>query len=410
MASRYQKLSPGLYIRKGWGKRQGFYLAAAPAVRLENNERGLLLQHQQQLKHGVKQQGASFFVKQENLPSFLQLIHQLLKERIDDFSIGFRPSILKQLPQDDGVSIATTNKDLENLSGQLKRLTTERKAEVAALKSQLAVKDKEIASLTKDLIRARRQRQQIRIVEMEQSVPEFKKQLAEFQRLIDEGKTLASAKGIKQESLYQDFLKDNFWMFGVQYISMESKQRSGRDTIPDLLLQRTDGFNDVVELENPTDPLFVVKANRPEQSSALKEALAQTMDYLDDYDIGYQEDFYETGLDTYKPKGIIVIGRSGERNTERRRRQLNSYLHGIEIWTYDDLIHNAQQVINLLERGPAKTLASTSPNKLAVQLSRPTSVTTRARQPVSKAKDSAPFKMPKVTKRRQTLKAGVRKK
>jgi hypothetical protein len=410
MASRYQKLSPGLIIRKGSGKRQGFYLAAAPAVRLETNERGLLLQHQQQLKQGVKQQGANFFVKQENLPGFLQLIHQLLKERIDDFSVGFRPFILRQLPQGDGVNIATTNKDLEKLSGQLKRLTTERKSEVATLKSQLALKDKEIATLTKDLTKARRQRQQIRIVEMEQSVPEFKKQLAEFQRLIDEGKALASVKGMKQESLYQDFLKDNFWMFGVQYISMESKQRSGRDTIPDLLLQRTDGFNDVVELENPTDPLFVVKANRSEQSGALKEALAQTMDYLDDYDIGYQEDFYETGLDTYKPKGIIVIGRSGEKSAERRRRQLNSYLHGIEIWTYDDLIHNAQQVINLLERGPSKAVIATPSSKLPVRVVPLSQVPKGDKQVSAKAKNNSPLKAIQATKGRRTLKRIVRKK
>ena len=376
MAERYNTIS-GLRIRKGVDKKKDFYLAASTAVRVEDNEKGLLLQHQQQLKRGVRQQGANFFVKQENLPGFLQLLHQLLRERVDDFSVALRPYILKHLPQPSGVNIAITNKELETLSSRMKRSSSERRAEVTALRTQLALKDKEIASLTKELTKARRQRQQIRIIEMERSVPEFKKKLDEFKRLVDEGKSIAAGRGIKQESLYQEFLEVNFWMFGVQYISVESKRRSGRDTIPDLLLQRTDGFNDVVELENPTDTLLVAKANRFEQSGPLKEALAQTMDYLDDYDVGYQEDFYETGLDTYKPKGIIVIGRSGEKDVERRRRQLNSYLHGIEVWTYDDLMRNAQQVIDLLERGPSKVAQIVLPGKSAVQQSQPAQVSVR---------------------------------
>jgi hypothetical protein len=189
---------------------------------------------------------------------------------------------------------------------------------------------------------------------MERSVPIFKRKLSELKRLLEKGKEVSKKQGKQQESLFQDFLMQNFWMFGPQYISAEAKPRSGKRTIPDLLIQRTDGFNDVVELENPTDYLFVKTEKRAELSGELKESLAQVMDYLDDYALGHRDTFYEDNLDTYKPKGIIVIGRRGDRALERRRRQLNSYLHGIEIWTYDDLVSNAQQVIDLLQRGPSK--------------------------------------------------------
>lgn len=75
------------------------------------------------------------------------------------------------------------------------------------------------------------------------------------------------------------------------------------------------------------------------------------MNYVDDYALRYRDEYYKHGIDTYKPNGIIVIGRRGVQDLERRRRQLNAYLHGIDIWTFDDLISNAEQVITLLKTG-----------------------------------------------------------
>ena len=361
MSDRFRKIS-SLRIRKGYEKNNPFYLEVSTAYRIDDWKRGLLLQHLRKLHGSLSQQAPGFFIKEEDLPKLIKILNQLLEEKSADFSSSTR-GLIANLFQKNGekVDIADITEELKKLE---KKLTSKHQAELTALKRQLSDKDKEISSLSLKLEKARQQRQKIRILEMERSIPLFRKQLKEFNRLVDNGKDISKEKGVKQETLYQVFLKENFWMFGVEYISVKSKPKSDVNREPDLLLQRADGFNDVVELENPTDNLFIEKSNRREQSKELKESLAQTMDYLDDYARRYPDVYYQDEIETYKPKGIIVIGRSGEKDSEkspkqvrdlrRSKRQLNSYLHGIEIWTYDDLMLNAERVIELLERGPSK--------------------------------------------------------
>ncbi len=355
MTNRYRKITR-LWTRKGRGKRP-FFIEASTAVRSTDGARGLLFQHRQRTRLGSRKQGASFFVRQQDISRFLRLLSKLLQDNLSDFNYRVQRNIRESLP----TSIPDITRELEELEKKLEDLTPEMETTIDELRGQVAAKDQQIDALYSELHKARQQRRRVWIKQMEHSLPEFRQRLEELKHLIEEGKEIAKTRGVKQETLYQDFLKENFWMFGMPYISMKSQRRSSTTSIPDLLLQRADGFNDVVELENPTDRLFIKKSRRYEQSAALKEALAQTMDYLDDYAVRYYDEYYEDGLDTYKPKGIVVIGRSIERDLERRRRQLNSYLHGIEIWTYDDLIHNAERVITLLEQGPvAKVLSDLS--------------------------------------------------
>jgi ribosomal protein S30 len=349
-SKRYQKIS-SLGVRKGKGNRP-FYIEASTAVRLSDGARGLLLQHQQKTRFGPRKQGFSFFVRQQDIPGFLYLIAKLLQDNVSDFGPWAERNIKESPLLTSGARVFAIRKELEDMEKKLGDLTPDMEREIQELRDQIAAKDTEIDVLTTDLHKVRQQRRRIWIKQMERSVPMFRERLEELRRLVKEGREIAKLRNVKQETLYQDFLEENFWMFGMPYISVKGQRRSSTSDVPDLLLQRTDGFNDVVELENPTDRLFIEKSGRYEQSAELKEALAQIMDYLDDYAVRYYEEYYEDGLDTYKPKGIVVIGRSGERDLERRRRQLNSYLHGIEIWTYDDLVNNAERIITLLERGP----------------------------------------------------------
>lgn len=357
MATGYKKIS-GRRIRKGGNWNSPFFIEASIAVRRRDNRMGLLLQHQQKVGLGSRKQGASFFVRQRDIARFLRVVRRLLKDRSCDLDSWCRRQIEDSLSRDLRMGISTSRKELGDLERRLEM--SQDSEEIRELKEQLAAKDREIAELSTELNKARLERSRIRLKEMERSVPEFKRRLHELRRLIDEGQEIAKSEGKKLESLYQDFLEENFWMFGMPYICVKGQRRSNVASIPDLLLQRADGFNDVVELENPIDTVFIERSGRYEQSAALKEALAQIMDYLDDYAVRYPVEYYEAGLDTYKAKGIVVIGRSGTKELERRRRQLNSYLHGIEIWTYDDLIRNAERVIDLLERGPMARMVQDS--------------------------------------------------
>ena len=171
-------------------------------------------------------------------------------------------------------------------------------------------------------------------------VPEFKKVLEDFKKLVDAKKT---------EPSYQAFLKKNYWMFGLEYVSVKSQKKAGASNRPDFSLERYDNFRDIVEIKRPQDGVFVkVRTNRFSQSPKLKEALAEVMDYVDYFLIHANDEAVEYNETYYKPKAIIVIGRTGTYKTKIT--QLNSFLHRIEIITYDDLIERASKIIEFYEK------------------------------------------------------------
>lgn len=171
-------------------------------------------------------------------------------------------------------------------------------------------------------------------------VPEFKKTLENFIKLVNDKKT---------EPYYQKFLKDNFWMFGLEYVSVKSQKVAGANNRPDFSLERYDTFRDIVEIKRPQDGVFVkVRKNRFSQAPKLKEALAEVMDYVDYFLVHANDEAVEYNETYYKPKAIIVIGRTGD--YKDKVRQLNSFLHRIEIITYDDLIQRAKKIIEFYQK------------------------------------------------------------
>ena len=64
----------------------------------------------------------------------------------------------------------------------------------------------------------------------------------------------------------------------------------------------------------------------------------------------------ELGIFVHKPKGTIVIGRTHPDEKEAIR-TLNSYLHQIEVLTYDDLLNRAKEFVGLITatRNPKPT-------------------------------------------------------
>lgn len=343
----------GRTISKRSSAGKQFFTTVYFATRTRDQQKGLLFEHQQKLKTGrARKLGSNFFVPAKDLRGFLVVLQEVIEQNQEQLVRRAGKDLLSFMFPPVESRIQNIADEIENLESQLQTLDSDQTQRIQRLSSEIAKKDKQIIAISHELEKIRRRRQHVRVLEMERQVHFFKNNLADFKRLIENGKEISDSRGVQQESLYQEFLVKNFWMFGIQYIAASSKPKSSTKGIPDLLLQRTDGFNDVIELENPTDQIFVNIAKRPEQSAALKEALAQTMDYVDDYALRYRDEYYEHGIDTYKPSGIIVIGRRRDKSLERRRRQLNAYLHGIEIWTFDDLMSNAEQVITLIETGP----------------------------------------------------------
>jgi len=210
---------------------------------------------------------------------------------------------------------------------------------VQNLTKQIKAKSSELEHKKKVIDELMRNISEYRDQNLRNKVPEFKKISEGFKKLVSAEKT---------EPHYQKFLKENFWMFGLEYISCKSQKMAGAKNKPDFSLERYDKFRDIVEIKRPQDKVFVKSGSRYHQGPKLKEALAEVMDYVDYFLKHVNDEIVEFGETYYKPKAIIVVGRTN--GLKDRVNQLNSFLHRIEIVTYDDLIERAEKIIEFYEK------------------------------------------------------------
>jgi hypothetical protein len=162
------------------------------------------------------------------------------------------------------------------------------------------------------------------------------------------------------ETGMQKFLEDNPWILGLDYARIRPRQQTIRGAV-DFLMERFDGFHDLLELKSPNDPIIEVKKVREEGaasasnyrvSDSLGLALGQVHAYRDvlSHDEVHLQQF---GLpDTRDPRVIIVIGNVDALPADRFRvlRELNKSLHRVEIVGYDVLAKRARAMLENVER------------------------------------------------------------
>lgn len=211
-----------------------------------------------------------------------------------------------------------------------------------------------ISELEADLENTHRENARNRLPEMESKTRDFERML--------------TAKRTKERDL-QTFLRKQYWMFGPQYVHLTHERRAGLKGRNDFLLERSNGFHDVVELKLPGPRLFL--GSPPKMSSDLKNAVSQMVSYLHYYYRFYLYDREETQQDVLYPRGLIVIGR--RKDSERQTLEAhNAVLHRIEILTYDDVLDRAKQTLRSIRRRrtrrspgvgrPARALSQTPPH------------------------------------------------
>lgn len=158
----------------------------------------------------------------------------------------------------------------------------------------------------------------------------------------------------------QKFIELNPWLLGLEYVGVRARRLLPRGEM-DFILERYDGYQDLLELKNPQDPIIsapdLVDGVPPSASAFalspdLAQALAQVHVYRDvlSTDAGIVDRQY--GLrDTRDPRVFIVIGQSASLPPHRARvmRDLNLTLHRVEILPYDVLGVRADTVLNNIE-------------------------------------------------------------
>ncbi|HUA10414.1 MAG TPA: Shedu anti-phage system protein SduA domain-containing protein [Solirubrobacteraceae bacterium] len=162
------------------------------------------------------------------------------------------------------------------------------------------------------------------------------------------------------ETDLQRFIEQNPWLLGLDYAHIRPRRQIPRGIV-DFLLERFDGFRDLLELKSPQDPIISAPevpevpppASEYALSPVLAGALAQVHVYRDILTTDSDAARRLFGLEhTRDPQAIIVIGRAEMLPDYRQRvlRELNRSLHRVEVVPYDILAQRADAVLDNVER------------------------------------------------------------
>lgn len=112
--------------------------------------------------------------------------------------------------------------------------------------------------------------------------------------------------------------------------------------IPDFFLEKIDSdFCDICDLKLPTQAIVRHQKNRTRFRDAIMEGLAQLTHYREWFDsqenrIAFNK---QHGLNSYRPRAVLVVGRRASFSTEMERLQLESGLpNWFQLLTYDEIL------------------------------------------------------------------------
>jgi hypothetical protein len=159
------------------------------------------------------------------------------------------------------------------------------------------------------------------------------------------------------ETDMQNYLASRPLLFGLDYANVRP-QTSGPSGSMDFILERFDGYNDLVELKSPADRIINAPAQAEGRgvpsphsyrlSTGLAQALAQAMAYRDRLSrhASAAEELHGIA-NPCDPRLIIVLGRWDQLEEHQRHvlLELNRSLHRAEIVPYDLIARRAEAAL-----------------------------------------------------------------
>lgn len=163
------------------------------------------------------------------------------------------------------------------------------------------------------------------------------------------------------ETQCQEWLQNHPWVFGLEYVRVRPKQETARGEI-DFLLERYDGFHDLLELKSPQHMIIKEVRNRKDVTPspthyklgpALSNALAQAHSYK--VRLKRDEQYMEEEFQIKKagsPKVIVVVGMKSKLTDHSVKilEEFNRSLHGVEIIPFDLVAKRARMLVENAER------------------------------------------------------------
>lgn len=163
-------------------------------------------------------------------------------------------------------------------------------------------------------------------------------------------------EGDASEHKLENWIKENDWVFGIEYIRRLDATRIGIHEDADLLVESLDGYADLIELKKASEfPLFNLDSSHDcyYPAAPLSQVLGQTINYLRLMEANQAVLKSEDGLDVLKPRAKVVIGRSSKFRDNKEKvalRTLNDTLHNIEVITYDEIVARAHRIVKSYEK------------------------------------------------------------
>lgn len=174
--------------------------------------------------------------------------------------------------------------------------------------------------------------------------------------IINHPELLKYAAG-QPEKIFQNWIENNLWVFGIDYIKKHDERKIALFSEGDLLMETVDGFLDLIELKRPKHELLKFdnshKCHYPHPD--LSVVIGQSLFYLQklsEYKLIIQ---HEYKVKIIMPRIKIIVGRNTNFIDEQKDciRMLNTNLNSIQIITYDDLVTFGQLLLKANEESHA---------------------------------------------------------
>jgi len=157
------------------------------------------------------------------------------------------------------------------------------------------------------------------------------------------------------EKVFQKILERNPWMFGGQYVATGQRTIVLGDQF-DVPLITADGSLHLVELKRAdASPIVRKDHNHWIVGGVVHEAVSQTQNYLRSLDEDRHRIVAEFGIDPRRLHATVVIGHIDQANSSipmdtiyETLRTYNSFMSRITVMTYDQLVTNAHNALEML--------------------------------------------------------------
>ena len=209
-----------------------------------------------------------------------------------------------------------------------------------------------------------------------------KQQLDIFTRLLSDPTYLSryrsdnNVRGPQDEAVWQHYFKKNPWIFGygLNYIFLDTytpQPNYGGSTVEGIGEQKGDyltftkatvSFTSLVEIKKPTTVLVTEEPNRNGCNVLGKEFIdavsqlqinCQTWQVEGSRTETNMEELHDKDIYTQIPKGILVVGNTGQLNSKPKRDSFQVYRRNLinpEVITYDELYERAKAIVQYIER------------------------------------------------------------